>query len=38
MVVTPDVIAGTLFSAVGVETTVIGAARAEPAAQQLSGV
>jgi predicted PurR-regulated permease PerM len=35
-VVTPDTVAGTLFSAVGVETTVIQAARAEPAAQQLA--
>jgi predicted PurR-regulated permease PerM len=37
-VVTPDTIAGTLFSAVGVETTVIQAARAEPVAQQLAEV
>lgn len=37
-VVTPDTVAGTLFSAVGVETTVIQAARAEPAAQRLAEI
>jgi predicted PurR-regulated permease PerM len=37
-VVTPDTVAGTLFSAVGIETTVIQATHAEPVAQRLAGM
>lgn len=37
-VVTPDTIAGTLFSAIGVETTVIQAASAAPVAQRLAEI
>jgi len=36
--VTPDAIAGTLFSAVGVETTVIQAAHTEPVVQRLAEI